>query len=219
MSGEIGKPGAHEPGSAAADPSMDDILASIRRILDEEGTRAAAPADGPEPTVHHAPAAPADPVLELDTSMMLPEPDEAAAGPIPTPPPILMEPVAAEPAYYIQDLPRDPVLPPPVAPALLAPMPGGPPPTLVAPDLVRPDLMKPGLVAPAAAAAASSVGALLRTLASERTTATSRQGPTIEDLVREEMRPLLKEWLDTHLPPLVERLVRAEIERVVSRGP
>ena len=45
----------------------------------------------------------------------------------------------------------------------------------------------------------------------------NRGGPTIEDLVREEMRPLLKEWLDTHLPPLVERLVRAEIERVVGR--
>jgi len=29
---------------------------------------------------------------------------------------------------------------------------------------------------------------------------------------------LIKAWLDTHLPPLVERLVRAEIERVVSRG-
>jgi cell pole-organizing protein PopZ len=37
-------------------------------------------------------------------------------------------------------------------------------------------------------------------------------------VVREELRPLLKEWLDQHLPPIVERLVRAEIERVVSRG-
>ena len=45
-----------------------------------------------------------------------------------------------------------------------------------------------------------------------------RGGPTIEDLVREEIRPLLKEWLDAHLPPLVERLVRAEIERVVGRA-
>ncbi len=41
-----------------------------------------------------------------------------------------------------------------------------------------------------------------------------RGGPTIEDLVREEVRPLLKDWLDNHLPPLVERLVRQEIERV-----
>jgi cell pole-organizing protein PopZ len=42
-------------------------------------------------------------------------------------------------------------------------------------------------------------------------------GPTVEDIVREEIRSLLKDWLDTNLPPMVERLVRAEIERV-SRG-
>jgi cell pole-organizing protein PopZ len=40
---------------------------------------------------------------------------------------------------------------------------------------------------------------------------------TLEDLVREMMRPMLKTWLDDNLPALVERLVRAEIERV-SRG-
>jgi cell pole-organizing protein PopZ len=40
---------------------------------------------------------------------------------------------------------------------------------------------------------------------------------TLEDLVREMLRPLLKTWLDDNLPGLVERLVRAEIERV-SRG-
>ena len=43
-------------------------------------------------------------------------------------------------------------------------------------------------------------------------------GPTIEDIVREELRPLLKAWLDANLPPMVERLVRAEIERVVGRA-
>jgi hypothetical protein len=42
-------------------------------------------------------------------------------------------------------------------------------------------------------------------------------GPTIEDIVREELRPLLKAWLDANLPPMVERLVRTEIERVVGR--
>jgi cell pole-organizing protein PopZ len=36
--------------------------------------------------------------------------------------------------------------------------------------------------------------------------------------VREELRPLLKDWLDQHLPGLVERLVRSEIERVVGRA-
>lgn len=40
---------------------------------------------------------------------------------------------------------------------------------------------------------------------------------TVEDLVQDMLRPMLKAWLDDNLPSLVERLVRAEIERV-SRG-
>lgn len=40
---------------------------------------------------------------------------------------------------------------------------------------------------------------------------------TLEDLVHEMLRPMLKSWLDDNLPGMVERLVRAEIERV-SRG-
>jgi uncharacterized protein len=40
---------------------------------------------------------------------------------------------------------------------------------------------------------------------------------TLEDLVREMLKPMLKAWLDDNLPSMVERLVRAEIERV-SRG-
>ena len=71
----------------------------------------------------------------------------------------------------------------------------------------------------ATAAAASSVGSLLRTLVSERQhVPVYRGGPTIEDIVREEIRPALKQWLDVNLPPMVERLVRSEIERVVGRA-
>ena len=40
---------------------------------------------------------------------------------------------------------------------------------------------------------------------------------TLEDLVREMLRPMLKGWLDDNLPGMVERIVKAEIERV-SRG-
>jgi hypothetical protein len=40
---------------------------------------------------------------------------------------------------------------------------------------------------------------------------------TLEDLVREMLRPMLKSWLDDNLPNMVERIVKAEIERV-SRG-
>ncbi|MBF9234098.1 PopZ family protein [Microvirga alba] len=41
---------------------------------------------------------------------------------------------------------------------------------------------------------------------------------SMEDLVKEMLRPMLKSWLDDNLPPLVERLVQAEIERVARRG-
>ena len=43
------------------------------------------------------------------------------------------------------------------------------------------------------------------------------QPQTVEDLMKEMLRPMLKAWLDAHLPGLVERLVKAEIERV-ARG-
>jgi cell pole-organizing protein PopZ len=48
-------------------------------------------------------------------------------------------------------------------------------------------------------------------------TALVQNSRTMEDLVREMLRPMLKAWLDDNLPGLVERIVRAEIERV-SRG-
>lgn len=44
-----------------------------------------------------------------------------------------------------------------------------------------------------------------------------KQGQTIEDLIREMLRPMLKAWLDENLPGVVEQLVQREIERV-SRG-
>jgi len=76
-----------------------------------------------------------------------------------------------------------------------------------------------GLVAPSvAAAAAAALGSLTRSVASESPGVLRSGGPTIEDVVREELRPLLKEWLDANLPGLVERVVRSEIERVVHRS-
>ncbi|MDG1888031.1 MAG: DUF2497 domain-containing protein [Alphaproteobacteria bacterium] len=41
---------------------------------------------------------------------------------------------------------------------------------------------------------------------------------TLEELTRELVRPMLKEWLDQHLPITVERLVREEIERLVMQS-
>ncbi len=41
---------------------------------------------------------------------------------------------------------------------------------------------------------------------------------TLEDLVKDMLKPMLKTWLDDNLPTMVERLVRAEIERVARGG-
>lgn len=176
MSGSQPPLGPNAAGAASGnDPSMEDILASIRRILSEDEAPAAA---GASPSPPQPAAEPGDGVLVLDPAMMVPEPA-----------PAVKEAPMAEPVHSA---------PEPAPPALPVPL---------------------GLVAPeAAAAAASSVGSLVRTLMAQRSAQVRSGGPTIEDLVREEIRPLLKEWLDINLPPLVERLVRAEIERVVGRA-
>jgi cell pole-organizing protein PopZ len=150
---------------------MEDILASIRKILSDDETKPDEPLP-PAPEPASAPAAPQeDDVLSLDESMMVQQEHTVAeAAPVPEPTPV------AEPAGVA---------------------------ALVAPE--------------AAAAAASSVENLMRTLHTEQSMRVTSSGPTIEDIVRQEIRPLLKAWLDANLPPLVERLVRTEIERVVGR--
>ena len=59
-------------------------------------------------------------------------------------------------------------------------------------------------------AAALSFGALTANL-------DIRSAELADSMVRDMLRPMLKQWLDENLPPMVERLVRAEIQRV-ARG-
>jgi hypothetical protein len=44
------------------------------------------------------------------------------------------------------------------------------------------------------------------------------QGRTVEELVQELLKPLLREWLDNNLPELVDELVKKEIERMVEKA-
>lgn len=198
MSGNV--PPSHDPAKPGADPSMDDILASIRRILSEDEAAGTAAPAGAEPSA--AAKAPDDSVLMLDSSMIV-----AAETPSALPP----TPSAAESPAPASHVPEAHVPPPPHAPE-------SPAMSATETTAAAPTARETALLAPeSAAAAASSVDALMRTLSTERGTRVNRNGPTIEDLVREEIRPVLKAWLDIHLPPLVERLVRAEIERVSGR--
>jgi cell pole-organizing protein PopZ len=67
-----------------------------------------------------------------------------------------------------------------------------------------------GLLSPKATAA---IGSAFNTL----TETVKKHEPTLEDVVREALRPMLKSWLDENLPRVVEGMVQAEIERV-TRG-
>ena len=173
--------GNNKPG---AEPSMDDILASIRKILNEDEA-SAGPAVKPDASAE---------LLILTEEMLVTEPEPPSA------PPARPE---AVPTLVARPAPEPPFFAPAAAPR---PEPAAAPP---AADLVAPA---------AAAAAAASMGELVRAVTQERGSAIFRGGPTIEDVVREEVRPMLKDWLDNHLPGIVERAVRAEIERVVNRG-
>ena len=169
------------------DQSMDDILASIRRILNEDEVAAPPTAEEPEATAPSA--APVAPPAQA-AQQSAPEPIEL------TPEMMAAPPIPAAMPVSKPEMPEPAPTPPPISMESTS-----------------------GLIAPAAAAAAAaSVGSLLRAVSNERSAQVYRAGPTIEDLVREELRPVLKEWLDNHLPPLVERLVRTEIERVVNRA-
>ena len=70
----------------------------------------------------------------------------------------------------------------------------------------------------AAAAAFAQLGALPRERRDETETPLGGVERTLEEIVREMLRPLLQAWLDGHLPGIVERLVREEIARVVGEA-
>ncbi len=170
------------PGTA---PSMEDILASIRRILnDGEAEPGAPPEAAPAPP---APAPAPDDVFLLDQTMLIEEPPSMPSDTPLSSVPHADGPIhAAEPAHDYSHLDA-----------------GEPP-------------EEPLLAASTAAAASASLGALVRVVG-QRNTPVYRGGPTLEDMVRDEIRPLVKSWLDENLAPMVERLVRNEIERV-TRG-
>jgi uncharacterized protein len=189
------------------DPSMEEILASIRRILNEDE----APATPTPPAAAEDPAVEEEDVLILDETMIVAPPQVALPRTAPAEPePVAFTPAVADDPFDFDSVPAQPQVEPPREIEARPSTPYVDPFDQPSPT---PDLL--GLEA--AAAAASSVGSLVRTLAASRATQVYSGGPTLEDMVRAELRPLLKQWLDTYLPPMVERLVRVEIERVVGR--
>ncbi|NWG26621.1 MAG: DUF2497 domain-containing protein [Pseudorhodoplanes sp.] len=232
------------------EPSMEEILASIRRIISDEETppkpapKAEIPAAAPRPAIVPPPQAaepaPSSAAREQDiqrefdaifegvssnsslesepdildlTEDMKAEPAQAAPAKEPEEPPVFRT-IDGQPDVFFSEtqVVVEPEPEPQQAPQARAPdvLPQ-PQPQAAAPAYVNgmhhhEPLMSPSTYASVDSAFTSLAHAVM-----------VQNGRTIEDLVCDMLRPMLKTWLDDNLPGLVERLVRAEIERV-SRG-
>jgi cell pole-organizing protein PopZ len=194
---------------AQREPTMEEILASIRRIISEE--------DRPGEVLELQPTPPASPA-----------PVEVKAAPPPEPPPRPAAPAAPEPVVA-KAPPPPPVeaveAPPPAArpieedimiverapePAPVAASAPAPRPVAAAAE-PQPEWTPPmhnALVSdPVASKAAGALGKLMGSMMVST-------GATLDDVVRELMKPMLKEWLDANLPQLVEAEVAKEIDRI-----
>ena len=158
----------------AHEPSMEEILASIRNIIAEE-REPAAPA-APK-AAQQAPvlASPPQIVYSKDAPAPRPESPQRADAGAPTVVWRRPQPADAEPGAGKLSADEEPLL-----------------------------------SSEADEAVTASFGALSANLA-------ARSAELADGLVREMLRPMLKQWLDENLPAIVERLVRAEIQRV-ARG-
>lgn len=228
------------------EPSMEEILASIRRIIADDEAKPAAAEKAASPAA-------AKPIMkDIPPSAIAPAPKPAPPAPKPAPPP----PPAPEPAAVSNN--QDDI------DAMLASLDAATPEADIRPAQPEPepdvfeltDEMALPEPAPAPSAAAfskvepqddiefieakaarrqpayeppfesaparpilshSTVSAVESAFNSLANTVLSNNARTLEDLVKEMLRPMLKSWLDDNLPGLVERIVKAEIERV-SRG-
>ena len=190
------------------EPSMEEILASIRRIIADdtpEAGKAAAPATpavAPQAAAQPAPvqqagAAPNAAMSQDDIDAMLA--DQAADEP------------------GILEL-NDPVRDAQATPPGFRQVPASD--VMFREEDQEPE--RPSYSSPPAAQggllSAETNAAVTAAFGSLATTMLTENSRTIEDLVKEMLRPMLKAWLDDNLPGMVERMVRAEIDRVARGG-
>jgi cell pole-organizing protein PopZ len=192
-------------GAMPNEPSMEEILSSIKRIIAEEDGLSASPraprrsaAASSASAASHSAAD--DQILELTDAFS--DESEGLRSSVPLGEAVLSPPsktdriaeakapkVEAVKAEKSPSRPR--AAPAPASPAAAE--------TLVSDDSAR--------------AARDSLVNLSRLLISPD----DGQPNTLDGLVREMLRPMLKEWLDTNLPPMVETMVKREIDRITGR--
>jgi uncharacterized protein len=162
----------------ANEPTMEEILASIRQIISDEPAKPVASAAAPAPVVAVVPPPP-PPVLQ------------------PAPEPKMMA-MSVEDDILDLIAPQKAVRPVPTPQQSFAAL----------TDAVTSERL---LSNTADQAATAAFGNLAHTVLAQN-------GRTLDDVVYDLLKPMLKTWLDDHLPTIVERLVRSEIERVARGG-
>jgi hypothetical protein len=243
------------------EPSMEEILASIRRIIADDEAKppvpekpAAAAKPGKPAAAPPAPKpAPAKDIAPAPAPQAAPAKAAASAKPAPAPAPVSPPPAAAvsnsqdDIDALLNGLDEatgpDEIRPPPPEPEVfdltdeMAVAPPEPPQASFQKVELQDDVeftetaatralhRQPAFEPPALESGSPVQQILSRTTVSAvesafnslAHTVLSNNARTLEDLVKEMLRPMLKSWLDDNLPGLVERIVKAEIERV-SRG-
>ena len=191
----------------SAEPSMEEILSSIKRIIAEEegaparrrGTaRAAAPAPEDDD------AGSDDSILELSQPLA---PEEPVSRPFAPPA------VSAQPAPRVEE-PTPAAALPPAAPPSAAPQPASAPTPV---PTQAPEPVEPIVSSHAVDATRGSLESLSRLIVRPSGGATGGGDETLEGLVRELLKPMLRDWLDAKLPGIVETMVAREIARISGR--
>jgi len=184
--------------NAQREPTMEEILASIRRIISEEDK----PADGGGDVLELQPPPAAEAKAPPPAPKPEPKPQPVAAKA--PPPPVFDEPEELPPPPHAVEediivVEKMPDLPPPAAP-VAAPRP--------APKAEWTPPMQNTLVSePVASQTAGALGKLMGSMLVS-------SGNTLDDVVRELLKPMLKEWLDANLTQIVEAEVAKEIDRI-----
>jgi cell pole-organizing protein PopZ len=205
----------------AQEPTMEEILASIRRIISEDDAPAeTAPAAAPEPAAEPEPAAPEVSPAMMDETPSVQEPAASEEDVLE-----LTDTWEAPAAETIGDLDVSPAEDDPF-PVDDTPPGGSAFESDAGAHAPEPSASAGGgydaLVGESAAASAASAFAGLASSLRKPEPASAPRGPdlsfasgsTIEAMVAEMLRPMLKDWLDANLPGIVEEQVRKEVERI-----
>ncbi len=193
-----------------SEPTMDEILSSIRKIIsDDLGASAPSAAAGVSQTAVQ-PESSAD-IFELSGQMALPHSRETAWN---MPLGRKDRPAFDETARQVPPTPKaDPV-------ATVAELTARMSRAAVNVDhvLVSPSEMAEASIAASTEEAVSFSFGSLRERIEVGSSADSVVANAMQTVVESALRPMLKEWLDAHLPAMVERLVKAEIERMAKKA-